>query len=198
MPGAGKTILAAAVVDHLWRENHEQHIAVICLYLNYKRSEEQDSTNLIAAILKQLLQQLAGLPQAAADLFDLHKPRSTRPSLPELLGLISSVLDEFPLVYLVVDALDECSNHDGTRSILLSSIRSWQQNKPVRCLVTSRLIGDIMEAFKEERTLEVRASDADVERYLDGHVGLMSITIQKRPDIWALVKQTILQAIDGM
>jgi hypothetical protein len=65
-------------------------------------------------------------------------------------------------VYLVVDALDECSNE--TFRILLRKIREMQGLcSRISFMVTSRCIDALKQAFAGDACLEVRADLEDVE-----------------------------------
>lgn len=52
IPGAGKTMIAAIAVDHLWRHVQNDDIGVAYIYCNYKTQADQTPTNLVATILK--------------------------------------------------------------------------------------------------------------------------------------------------
>jgi len=54
IPGAGKTMIAATTVDHLWKHVQDEDIGVAYIYYNYKSQTDQKATNLAATILKQL------------------------------------------------------------------------------------------------------------------------------------------------
>ena len=55
-PGTGKTFLCALVVQHLKEMFKNRNVPILCIYLNYKESNIQTLDNLIASLLKQLLQ----------------------------------------------------------------------------------------------------------------------------------------------
>src|SRR5262245_27913083 len=55
IPGAGKTIITAIVVDHLLqRYQDEPTVGVAYIYFNFQRNDEQKLDDLLAALLKQL------------------------------------------------------------------------------------------------------------------------------------------------
>lgn len=82
IPGAGKTFLTSIVVHDLHEKfDGNPEVVVACLYLNYKRHAEQTIENLLASLLKQLVQ---GRPELFSDLESLytsHNERRTRPSV---------------------------------------------------------------------------------------------------------------------
>ena len=52
-----QTLICAAVIDYLIKTFKKQDIPIICMYLNYKERGSQSLENLIASLLKQLIQQ---------------------------------------------------------------------------------------------------------------------------------------------
>jgi hypothetical protein len=56
MPGAGKTMIAALAIDHLSRTIQNDTNGVVYIYCNYKTRADQNTTILLAAILRQLVQ----------------------------------------------------------------------------------------------------------------------------------------------
>ncbi|KAJ7773590.1 hypothetical protein DFH07DRAFT_683650, partial [Mycena maculata] len=53
IPGAGKTVLASLVVDHLEAQFHNKDIGVACIYLNHKETEIQTLSNLFSGLWRQ-------------------------------------------------------------------------------------------------------------------------------------------------
>src|ERR1700712_1045056 len=54
IPGAGKTMIAAIAIDHLYKRSRSEEIGVAYLFCNYKAQQVQTSTALLAVVLKQL------------------------------------------------------------------------------------------------------------------------------------------------
>ena len=55
IPGAGKTILTAIVIDDLTARFHgDQSIGIAYIYFNFRRQDEQKAERLLANLLKQL------------------------------------------------------------------------------------------------------------------------------------------------
>ncbi|KAK4993505.1 hypothetical protein LTR50_000435 [Elasticomyces elasticus] len=197
-PGSGKSIIAAAIVSHLFTSAYSDSVRIAYIYCNYKRQDEQKTVELLAALLKQLLHGKSPIPQAVEDLYVHHSSRNTRPSLSELRKILKDVVESFSKVYVIVDALDECRNDDGTRDKLLSSLRDVQAGTDTRFLATSRYLPEVTQHFHDDDRLEVRASDADVEAYLRGHISLLSKCVKDRPELQNQIVDDIVKAVDGM
>ena len=65
-------------------------------------------------------------------------------------------------------------------------------------LATSRPIPDIIDNFEEHTQLDVRATEEDIRRYLDGQSSLLPSFVRGDPELREEVKVAILQAVDGM
>ena len=198
MPGAGKTMMAATVIDHLSRQNEAYGVA--CIFCNYKTPpSEQNATILLASILRQLVPDQSPIGESVRRLYEHHSKKNTRPLLGEIFTTLKSAVKNYSRVYLVVDALDECPTKDGTRSKLLVKIRDLQKEKgtDLRLMVTSRVILEI-EKFKEALRLEVRASDEDVKKFIADQMDRLPNVVQRDEELKDMVQSGIAQAVDGM
>jgi Cdc6-like AAA superfamily ATPase len=198
IPGAGKTIMAAITIDHLLETIQCNDIGVAYLYCNYKAQIDQTTTNILSAILKQLVQGRLSAAEPVVRLFHHHSTRRTRPSLEEIFSSLQSVLASYSNVYLVVDAFDECADKEGTRSQLLDKLRSLQSKADLHIMVTSRFIPKIVNEFKSAPTLEVRASKTDVEQFVKSRMHLLPNCVQRDSALQAIVQEKVVEAVDGM
>jgi hypothetical protein len=130
------------------------------------------------------------------DLYDRHKITQTRPSSDEISRALQSMAVVYSRVFIIVDALDECQISDGCRTRLLSKIFNLQVRNGANIFATSRFIPDITEKFQGSISLEIRASDEDMQRYLDGRILESESVVLKtsREEI----KAEIMEAVDRM
>jgi Cdc6-like AAA superfamily ATPase len=198
IPGAGKTMMAAIAVDYLHDNVETPDVGVAYLFCDYRRQADQNITNLLAAILKQLIQDRSSIAQPLSSLYDHHQPRGTRLSLAETLSTLRSVLAHFSKVYIVIDALDECSNEYGTRSQLLKFCCGFGDQTDVHIMATSRYNPEIADELKANIRLEVRASNADMKKYVLGKVNKLAKCVQRDSDLQKFVQNKIVEAADGM
>ncbi|KAF2179748.1 hypothetical protein K469DRAFT_673892 [Zopfia rhizophila CBS 207.26] len=103
-------------------------------------------------------------------MYNRHSKQRSRPSLDGIFGVLQSVCSNYAVVDIVVDALDQCADKDGRRNQLIDKLRELQARTDVRLLSTSRFIPEISQKFFSYLTLEVRASEKDVRRYVVGPV----------------------------
>jgi hypothetical protein len=198
IPGAGKTMIAAIAVDHLFKRAQVEDIGVAYLFCNYKAQLEQTSTALLAAVLKQLIQNRPDAAAPVARMYENHQKQRSRPSRDEIFGALQSVCLAYSTVYLIVDALDECINQDGSRTQLIDRFRELEVKTSMRLLYTSRSIPEVTEEFQYEPTLEVRASDHDVRRYVAGQLPRLPRCVQRERQLARDVQDKIAEAVDGM
>ncbi|KAJ4857386.1 ankyrin repeats (3 copies) domain-containing protein [Trichoderma breve] len=199
IPGAGKTILTSIVVDDLCkRYPNDTSIGVAYIYCNFQQKGDQTAYDLLASLLKQLAQGQSSLPGGVKDLYDQHKAKKTRPSIDEISKALQSVAATFSRVFIIVDALDECQASNKCRSTLLLEIFNLQAKTKTNFFATSRRIPDIERAFKGYPSLEILASDEDVQKYLDSQMSELPGCALKRPDLQEEIKIKIVKVIDGM
>ena len=131
-------------------------------------------------------------------LYERHEVERTRPSFDEISKELQSLMASYSNAFIVVDALDECGTSDGGCRKFLSEIFSLQAKTGACLFATSRFIPDITEEFKGSPSLEIRASDGDVRRYLDGHMSQLRPFVSRKPDLQEEIKTAIVMAVGGM
>jgi len=199
IPGAGKTIITSIVVEHLnTKFENDASIGIAYLYCNFRQQQEQKPANLLASLLKQLVQEQLSVPESVKSLYERHKDKRTRPSFDEISNVLYSVVAGYSKTFIIIDALDECQASDGSRKRLLSEIFNLQTKTGVNLFATSRFIPEIMTEFEGSVLLEIRASDDDVRRYLDGKMSQLRPFVSRNFALQEEIKTEIIKAIDGM
>jgi hypothetical protein len=196
IPGAGKTMIAATTVDHLWKHVRDKDIGVAYIYCNYKSQTDQNATNLAATILKQLTQESQSITEPVVNLYDRHADRGTRPSLEEIRTALQAVISSYSKVYIVIDALDECLNHD--RGPLLAMLRNLQSRGNLSFMATSRSIPEVMQHFNLLPMLDLRASDFDVKLFVASQMDLLPDFVHRDGELQTTIQDGISTAAGGM
>lgn len=166
------------------------------MYYNYKAQEEQDTSSLLAAILKQLVQGRLSTVEHIERLHQKHASKGTKLSLDEIYNTLRDMLAHYTTVYIVIDTLDECQ--DGTRHQFLAKLRDFHTGKDVRLMATARFIPDIKDTFRGTLRLEVRASEEDVKRFIAGQIYRLPRYIQRDPVLQNLLQEKIVDTVDGI
>ncbi|KAM0264877.1 hypothetical protein ACHAQJ_000393 [Trichoderma viride] len=200
IPGAGKTILTSIVIDDVEAKfQADPTTGIAYIYCNYRRHEEQRIEDLLASLLKQLVQRRTSLPDCVRNIYNKNAYKRTRPSLDETLTALHSVIKMYLRVFIIVDALDECQTVSGCRQRVLAELYNLQEKCGVNCYTTSRFIPEIVDHFKETSvSLEIRASTEDIERYVKSRMGQLPAFIQQRQELQKEITTKISEAIDGM
>jgi len=199
IPGTGKTILTSIVVNDLCKRFHnDATVGIAYVYCNYKQKDDQKADDLIASLLKQLTQSQSSLPKYIKSLYNSHRDRRTRPSFDEILRTLQFVTGMYSRVFIFVDALDECRLPDGSRTKLLSELFALQSNCKANIFATSRFVPEITEKFEGCLSLEIRAREEDVRRYLDSRISDFPAFVLRNVDLQEEIKTEVAKAVDGM
>jgi hypothetical protein len=198
IPGAGKTVMAAIAIDHLCRMTQSDNIGIAYLFCSYKAQTDQTALSLFAALLKQLVQSRPDIADPVIRIYEHHTKHRSRPSLDEILRVLQSVCSNYTTVHIVVDALDECTDRYSTRSQLIGKLHELQARIDMRLLFTSRFVPEITQKFKSNTTLEVRASQDDVRRFIAGQIPRLPNCIQRDEELKQIVQIKVADAVDGM
>ncbi|KAL7963708.1 ankyrin repeat-containing domain protein [Trichoderma compactum] len=199
IPGAGKTILASMVINHLSsRFRGSSDIGITYVYFNYNRQEDQDFQKLLASLLKQLAGGLHHLPESARQLYNEHSKKRTRASLEELKMDLKSVMVKYSKVFIILDALDECLFFE--LQLFLSGLFGLQREHKIKILTTSRPIPEIMDQFGNINVvkLQIRAEANDVTNYIEAQIDRLPKVARESPVLREEIKAGISEAADGM
>jgi hypothetical protein len=162
----------------------------------------QRHEHLIRSLIWQFSEQYDPLPKALNDLYDQCSSGVRQPSLKCLHNTLLLILDGFHHAYLIVDALDECTE----RSKLLDwidEITQWRVGK-LHLLATSRQERDIETRLEllgpSSLCLEGESVDLDIATYLD-----WMLRDKQGPKAWNRdghirdkIKTSLLQGAQGM
>ena len=200
IPGAGKTMSAAIVVDKLYTQfQNDTSVGIAYIYCDFRRRHEQKPIDLYANLLKQLIQGLPSMPQSVQQLYDHHQHKRTRPSFDEISQTLQSVIPHNSRTFVIVDALDECQDLEGGRKRFLTELFSLQARTPANLFVTSRFIPEIEKEFEGKGArFEIRAADEDLQRYLDGHMLKLPPFVSRNAPLQEEIKSAIINSVDGM
>ncbi|KAJ7028077.1 hypothetical protein C8F04DRAFT_1399130 [Mycena alexandri] len=194
--GAGKTVLASMIVDHLSPKSQNGNLGVACIYLNHKEAEDHTPTRLLSSLWRQLVlgKDFGPLPKK---LYQQHQEKRTPLSLDEVFEVLCSAITEFLKVYIVADAVDEYP--ETQRQILLEYLA--KMGPTVNLMITSRPHITPDSVLPNPATLEIRANEDDVGRYVDAQIRRsprLSKHVQSRINLREEIHSAITCAVDGM
>lgn len=195
--GAGKTVIASAVNDHLEELPRTKNIAAVYIYCEYKQVAEQTISNLLGSILGQLIQQGKVDLESFRSNYHQSKNHRTQLSPAELSKIINAAANRLSRLYIVIDALDECD--DATRLKLVSEIRRLPSH--THTLVTSRFSPDTENLLDDSTKLEIRAQDIDLQSYIKDRAieePRLGKHVQKDPSLLSDITEAIIENAQGM
>ncbi|RPA97507.1 hypothetical protein L873DRAFT_1690624, partial [Choiromyces venosus 120613-1] len=194
-PGVGKTYLTSLVIDNLCDQRAGNDIVVAGLYCDFQVHEEQTVTNMIGAVLKQLVNRndipdYAGLPPA------WPVGNTGRLRLAELAEMLKRTIALIPEVFICIDALDESSPKN--RLELLRSLGDIVRDLPtVRVFLTGRphVQDEIDKHFAGAVKLPISPTTEDIKAYLkmrlDGDTEVDAMDDELRADIMEKIPERI-------
>lgn len=211
--GAGKTILAYAyihcslkltfgssvIVNYLQqRFQMKSDVGIAFIYCNYK--EEPTVQGLLGSLLQQVLRQRPQISDDVRRLYDNYSKINAVPAIAEYLALLQSELQFFERFFLVIDALDECTQREDIRGTFLSKLKILQPT--LRLLITSRPhIRDVESTFDSLVLLKVEAAQKDVRLYLECRINKetrLNRNVEKDASLKDDIIKTILDKAKGM
>jgi hypothetical protein len=200
IPGCGKTILSSTIVEHLLQHCHDDTSMVMAyFYFDFNDTEKQDPELMLRSLLCQLLQRSVVIPEGVDELFLSREYGKRQPSLHALLEVTRQAMQQFTQVYVVLDALDECTQRSELMD-MLETVAGWQLDN-LHLLMTSRKERDIERSLedyiKEEDAvcLQRDVVDQDIQRYVQQRLHDDKRLVKWNKD--AAVRQEIEAALMG-
>lgn len=172
---------------------------VAFIYFSYKDADIQTPVNLMASLLQQLVSQNPEYVSDLKALYSKHVRDNTRPDVGEISKLLQCVIWSFPKVFIIIDALDECSDTDDVRFILLTELRNFKSRMCL--LILSRPIPRLEVGLEDAVRMHAQASESDIKNYLEQRLASVA-TLQKHfvdePSLKETIISRITQKIKGM
>lgn len=173
IPGAGKSVLSATIIDHVSTQRSER-VALAFFFCEYFNIATQTCRNIFGSIARQLALQNPGAlktlelffkDQTDSGLLDFN------PEDEELLSLIMQMSTNFDNTIIVIDGLDECQEK---RASVVESLTQLSRDGvgTIKSLFASRKESDIEERLTSFDNLAIAASKADVRLYVAAQLKL--------------------------
>ena len=140
IPGAGKTILCSTVIEHVKKVCEFAPLDQYA-YFYFDFNDKRTVVDMLRSVIAQLCHN-KGLPSELYQLYEGCNNGGRRPREAQLLKAFPSLLATSYRTFVILDALDECTE----RSDLLEAIKQFiEMSKSLNLLVTSRKEKDILE-----------------------------------------------------
>lgn len=150
----------------------------------------------IRSLIQQLWDHLGRMPEALLDIYGT-RPSHPQPSISTLQDTLQIITGDFENVYIVIDALDECTDR-AELLVWVKNMLRWKEGK-IHVLLSSRPERDIEDHLAALDDLECTcfaggSENPDILKYID------DIVLAKKTwtaEIQALVRHVLLEGADG-
>lgn len=198
-PGAGKTILCSTLIEH---------VKLLCggdsadryayFYFDFSDAQKQMVSSMLSSFIAQL--SVPTLPGEVDTLYKQCNSGQQQPCHGDFVKTLLSLFKESYRTYLIVDAMDECSE----RKQLLTTLRTIIQmaSGQANILVTSREEQDISDGLdgliSESVSLECGGLDSDIECYVHKCVENDSDWRNDTFEVKEEIKEALVKGAHGM
>ena len=160
---------SSLVIDRLCDQAAGKDVAVVGLYCDFLAQQEQSTTNMLGAILKQLASR-GGIPEHIREAFRKSEKEfgGRRPRLPNMVEILKKTIASLQRIFVCIDALDELA--PKRQRELLESLQEIVRVLPnVRILLTGRphIDDEIVEFFREAVRIPISPTGDDIRSYLE-------------------------------
>jgi len=185
------------VIDDLCDAPCEEEIAIAMFYCDFSGQQEQTTTDIVGAILKQLLvrgEVLEHVQKAYRKAKREVGGRGLR--LPDMVQMLKQAVAMLPQVFICIDALDECPPKHLLG--LLRSIKDiLRESLKTRVFLTGRpqVEAEITGSFITGLTVPIVSKTHDIHIYLESKLEMdpepMAMSVGLRADILRIIPERI-------
>lgn len=204
IPGAGKTVLSSAAIEHISNSADLREGKVIYYYFDFNDHAKQTCFGFLQSLVKQICSQSDTTP---AEIVKLHAEcKGATPSTEQLIDTLTCLLSQDSATFIIIDALDECKEEEDEeeRSAVLSALREIKSSAsgPFNIFVASRPEIDITREMSDICNIDLDVQSALVDEDIRCHVRscLAKDAKLKRwpPDIKKEIEDKLTNDANGM
>jgi len=203
-------LASSTIIEEIETMRKSGLASLAMFYYDFREDEKKDLRGLLSSVLFQLSDQSHSYYDILSTFYSTHRDGTQSPSDDELVQLFKELLGlpgQAP-VYLIVDALDECSNTSAISSpreevlmFLEDLINSELPN--LHICVTSRPEADIKPVlepltFRSVSLHDERGQKEDIENYIKSVVNTHRKMRRWTPELKELVIDVLTWQADGM
>ncbi|TIC94240.1 Vegetative incompatibility protein HET-E-1 [Colletotrichum higginsianum] len=198
IPGAGKTVLAASIIEETLGKSTETTSSAF-FFCDYKSTDTQKPENILGALVYQLAIQKEEAYERLERFYEELHPSNGLPrvaSATSLERVLKDITEMYDHVYLVVDGLDECGKLADDVVEIFSGISEDTDN--VSMALLSRDEDHIRNYLVENFVpLEIAAHKEDITEYVTSEIEERTRNRRLRIDGAELKAEILHGLIDG-
>ncbi|THY31699.1 hypothetical protein D6D00_02138, partial [Aureobasidium pullulans] len=199
-PGAGKSVLASHVINHVQGNQTGNQTGLCFAYFSFTDKNFHGAAPLTLALLKQLCQQQRSVPEVLSK----AKQEARESASVSRVETFVEVARSFQQVFVIIDGLDECPE-EKRFAILDFVVKASSASACTKFFVSSRKEGDIHSHFSYLKTpaieLEAGMITPDIKRFVREEASRLRATSKLRiesDDLLEKVIQDLIKKSDGM
>jgi hypothetical protein len=199
--GCGKTNLCSTAIEDI-RDHCQQSADTACVFFYFSFSDEHKQSD--RDLLRSLVAQLGWREPALTMLRQAYeRPGRSIPGPEELKKVLLASIRSWNLVFLFLDALDECTEEHDVRQGVLERIEMLTSHAPnLNIFATSRELPEIRESMDvlgfESLRVTTSAVNADIQIYVARQLSRDRNFRKFGPATLGMIKTTIIGKADGM
>ena len=203
IPSAGKTILAATVIEESLRTSNMSR-AVAFFYCDYKDSETQEPHLVLGSLIQQIAKQDEQCFEKVQKFCDQRNPEYRDDfgyDTQELRDLFLDIASSFDCTTLIVDGLDECGSKAAEVTELLASVNVLEGDANIKSLFLSRDEVDIREHLEDYTKVAITARSSDLKLYVAAEIDIRVRKHKLRikdPSLKAYIMGRLEKGAEGM
>ncbi|KAF4629542.1 hypothetical protein G7Y89_g8607 [Cudoniella acicularis] len=201
IPGAGKTILVASIIQEIEKTVDCSH-ALAFFYCDYKDSATHDPLTIFGSLARQLILQDERCFPHLTEFYQEHAMNdgtSRGHTSEEICELIRKVSKNYQTTMIVVDGLDEIASRRADVTKLLRSLNT--KDGSIKTLFASRPEYDIGRQLKDFYQISIAAMSSDLRLYVASEIEKRTREEKLRirdPTLKEHVMKTLVEGADGM
>lgn len=172
-------------------------VGIAYFYFDFKEPAKQDARNMVLSLLGQLCRHQSTIPHCVQTLYRkqmAHEP----PSLADVTLALLDIVKTFKQTFLVIDALDECTERPALLGTLCTIIQH-ECGEHLKELVASREEQDIQAAFSSIPFISIRTQmSSDITLYVTESIDTDTRLSSLPEGIKLEMKGTISEGAKGM
>ena len=192
--------ISSLVIDDMCDGPCERDIAIAMFYCDSRDQQEQTTTNIMGAILKQLVVRGEVLEHVQTAFRKAKKEvRGRRLRLPDILKMLKQAIAASPQFFICIDALDECLPRNQLE--LLASLNCILEGSPgTRIFLTGRpqVEAEVKRYFATSVAVPISPKTYDIKSYLEKKLEMDTVPQAMSGDLRAEILRIIPERISEM
>ena len=143
-------------------------LAIAYFYFDFRDREKQHHENLIQSLITQFSAQCTSSPDALTRLYSQCHDGEQQPAATALLTTLRHIIGGFQHAYIILDALDECTEREDLLA-MVGEMVDWKLDN-LHLLMTSQKERDIEDCLESQVSCQInlqqRVVDADIHIHI--------------------------------